>query len=215
MKPDVLIQGRERSEGICWPEVHRRLAVVSATLEQSFAPTADARAQILRRRAHDLARPPIGEPAPGDNLDLVEFRLAQERYAVESRWVGEVLPLKHLTELPCAPPFVAGIMTVRGRVVTVIDIRRFFDLPLTGLGDSSRVIVLRAEWMEVGVLADAVIGSRSMALHDMLRSLPTLTGIREEYLRGVAEGPLIILDAEKLLKDRSLVVNEEDGEGKL
>ena len=63
--------------------------------------------------------------------------------------------------------------------------------------------------MELGIAADAVTGARSIPLDQVHAGLPTLTGIRDAYLRGVAGEDLVILDAAKLLADKSLVVNEE------
>src|SRR5687768_2140813 len=85
--------------------------------------------QILRARAQALARPARHVPLAEASLEVLEFRLAQERYALETRYVREVYPLKDLTRLPCTPPFVLGIVNVRGRITPVIDIKKFFDLP--------------------------------------------------------------------------------------
>jgi len=61
---------------------------------------------ILRARARALARPRERTPVAEASLELLEFRLAQECYALETRYVREVYPLKDLTPLPCTPPFV-------------------------------------------------------------------------------------------------------------
>src|ERR1700726_1698325 len=98
--------------------------------------------QILPARAHALARPPAHTPAAETMLDVLEFRLAQERYAIETRYVREVHPLKDLTPLPCTPPFVLGIVNVRGRIVPVFDLKKFFDLPDQGLTDLHRIILI-------------------------------------------------------------------------
>ena len=201
---------RRGERAMNWPEVYRRLEAVQQVLAGGTEATREQRAEILRRRAAGLARAPtpVAVDEDGLNVTLVEFRLSRERYAVEAAWVGEVLPLRHLTELPCVPPFVAGIINVRGHIMPVIDLRRFFDLPREGLSDTSRVVVLRAS-TEVAILADAVLGARSMALRDLQPGLPTLTGIREEFLKGVADEGIVILDAERLLADVKLIVNED------
>ncbi len=197
--------------GIDWPDVHRRLDAVRQILDAGSSRTRQQMSAVLRRRAVALARKvdPSGPEDDGLTISVVEFRVSRERHAVECAWVGEVLPLKHLAELPCAPPFVAGIISVRGHIISVIDVRRLFDLPRADAGPSSRVIVLRADSAEVGILADAVVGSRVVAVRDIQPELPTLTGVREEFLRGVADGDLVILDAERLLAAEKLIVNEE------
>ena len=125
------------------------------------------------------------------------------------RWVTETFPLKELTPLPCTPTFVAGIINVRGRILSVIDIRKFFDLPEKGLTELNKVIIVHNAEMEFGILADEIIGTRTIPLAEVQLPLPTLTGIRGEYLRGVTRERTAILDGAKLLADKNLIVNEE------
>jgi purine-binding chemotaxis protein CheW len=167
--------------------------------------------QILRARARALARKPEVHDGKEALLDLVEFQLGAERYAVESRHVTEVLALGMLTPLPCTPPFVAGIINVRGRIIMVMDLKKFFNVPDTGLTDLHRVIHIQAEGMELGLLADASTGMRRIAI-DRLHAPPaTLSGIRADYLRGVTGDLLIVLDLVRILADPGIIVHEEVG----
>ena len=102
-----------------------------------------------------------------------------------------------------------GIVNVRGEILSVIDIKKFFDLPEKGLTDLNKVIVLQSGNMLFGILADTIAGVRRIPLTDIQPSLPTLTGVREEYLKGVTPERLVILDAEKLLTDEGIVVQEQ------
>ncbi|HEX4134436.1 MAG TPA: chemotaxis protein CheW [Bryobacteraceae bacterium] len=165
--------------------------------------------QILRTRARELARPQqISAPA-GATLELAEFALAQERYALETRWVREISAFRDLTPLPCCPSFVRGIVNVRGRIVPVFDIRKFFDLPEKGLTDLHRIILVGNSDLELGLLADTIIGIRSIPLSLLQGSLPTLTGIRADYLKGVTAERLIVLDLARILADPRIIVHEE------
>lgn len=191
---------------IDWDEVRRRIG--SAGAERSWTPEPEKAQRILKARAQMLAREP-DKPSPGDMLEIVEFRLAEETYGIESRHVREVYPLADLTPLPCTPPFVLGIINLRGEILSVIDIKRFFDLPEKGLTDLNKVIVLRSDRMLFGILADAILGMRTIPLSTVQPSLPTLTGIREKYLRGVTAERTVLLDAEKLLMDDGIIVREQ------
>lgn len=165
--------------------------------------------EVLRARARALARPPEGDAAAGASLELLEFRLARESYGLETRHVQEVYPLRELTPLPCVPPFVLGIVNVRGRVRAVIDIKKFFDLPDQGLTDLHRVILVRGHGLELGLLADAVVGVRTIPVDGLQASLPTLTDIRADYLKGVTAERLVVLDLDRILADPKLIVHEE------
>jgi purine-binding chemotaxis protein CheW len=172
------------------------------------AATPDA-AQILRTRARALARPPVQMPAADTLLELLVFRLAQESYAIETRYVREVYPLKDLTPLPCTPPFVLGIVNVRGRILPVLDLKKLFDLPEQGVTDLHRIIVIEGNEIVLGLLADATVGVRPIAADSLQPSLPTLTGIRSEYLKGVTAERLVVLDVARILADPKIIVDEE------
>ena len=168
----------------------------------------DAR-QILRERARALAQRPERTGTSQDWIDVLEFSLAQERYAVESRYVDEVCAFKELTPLPCTPPFLLGIVNVRGCILPVIDLKKFFDLPEKGLTDLHRIIVATDQDVELGLLADVIVGTRAIPAASLQPSLPTLTGIREEYLKGVTADRLIVLDLPRILASPRMIVHEE------
>ena len=166
--------------------------------------------RILHERALVLARPlSNGAVAPGGRLELLEFRLASERYAVESRFVQEVHPLRDLTPLPGTPPFVPGIVNVRGQILPVYDLKKLFDLPEPGLTDLHRVIHVRGHDMELGLLADVIVSVHLISADRLQASLPTLTGIRADYLKGITDDRMVVLDLDRILSDPKIVVHDE------
>jgi purine-binding chemotaxis protein CheW len=164
--------------------------------------------KILRRRAQALAQVPP-PPAADTVLELLEFGLASERYAIERRYVQEVQPLRELTPLPCTPPFILGIVNVRGRIVPVLDLKKFFELPERGLTDLHRTIIVKGHDLEIGLLADVISGINAVPAESLQPSLPTLTGIRADYLKGVTAGRLVVLAVERILSDPKIIVHEE------
>jgi purine-binding chemotaxis protein CheW len=164
--------------------------------------------QQLKERAQALARRPESARTHA-TLEVLEFRLANERYAVETRHVGEVHPLRDLTPLPGTPPFVRGIVNLRGRIVPVFDLKKFFELPEQGLTDLHRIIVVRGPDLELGLLADVVVAVRLIAADALSPALPTLSAIGAEYLKGVSEERLVVLDLDRILADPRIVVNDE------
>ena len=170
--------------------------------------TPDAR-KILRARAQALARPPASAQVEEASLELLEFRLADERYAVEIRYVREVHPLKNLTPLACTPPFVLGIVNVRGRILPVLDVKKFFGLAEDGLTDLHRIILVGGNDLELGLLADIGVGVLTIAAESVQPPLPTLTGIGAEYLMGITAERLVVLDMGRILADPKILVHEE------
>jgi purine-binding chemotaxis protein CheW len=192
-----------------WDEVRRRISDVGAAIDRGFRPSAEQEKVILKARAQALAIEPKTEESAKDTLEAVEFELASEHYALALAQVKEVSLLKELTPVPCTPPFVLGIINLRGEIRTVIDLKRFFDLPDKGITELNKIIIIQHDDMQLGILADAIRGVRRIRLKDMQPALPTLTGIRADYLRGITSDRLVVLDAIKILSDERILVEEE------
>lgn len=166
-----------------------------------------AQKKVLQERAKRLARPPNRQGQAGQTLQVLEFVLAGEHYAVEARFVREVRHLHELTVLPGTAPHVLGIIHLRGLIFSVLDIKKFFDLPEAGLTDLNKVILLESKEMAFGILADTIVGLRGL-LPESLQRLPTLTGIRAQYLRGVTPERTVVLDSESLLSDPAIRIQQ-------
>jgi len=208
---DEITSGQNKSapKAVDWQEVRSRLKTTQIALDRESAPTAEQMNKILKQRARILAQEPQTVSSAQDYLDVVEFMLAYERYGIESVYVREVYPLTELVPLPGTPAFVLGIVNMRSQIVSVIDLKKFFGLPEKGLTDLNKIIIIRDEKMEYGILANDIIGVRKVSTNDMQVSIPALTGVRADYIRGVTGESLIILDAQKLLADKGLIVNKE------
>jgi len=193
---------------IDWTEINRRMAAAEAAMSQGSA-TRDRTREILKARAESLAQERDAGPDAREYLEVLSFLLGQEKYGVETRYVREVCPLNDLTLLPGTPAFVLGIVNVRGRVLSVIDIRKLFDLPQKGVGDLDRIIILHHEGMELGLLGNSIIGVGKVPVDELQPSLPTLTGLRGDLLKGVTRDRMAILDAGRLLCDDRIIVREE------
>ncbi|EKD84426.1 MAG: hypothetical protein ACD_39C00056G0001 [uncultured bacterium] len=164
---------------------------------------------ILKARAQVLAKEPEKVVPASELLDVLVFKLGNETYGIESAFVREVYPLKDFTPLPGVPAFVLGIINVRGQILSVIDFKKFFQLPEKGLGQLNKIIILHNNFMEFGLLADDIVGTASVLLSSMQSSLPTIAGIGREFLKGITSERLIILDGEKVLNDKEMIVHEE------
>lgn len=164
---------------------------------------------LLEKRARELARAPLDPTETGAFLDIVQFTMARACYGVASQFVKEVQPLRDFTPLPGLPPFVLGILAVRGRVVSLVDLKVFFAIPERGLSDINHVVVLSGPDMEFGILADELLGVRRLPEAELQGDIATFSGRRKEYLHGVAPDGTVVLDAGKILADPELVVRDK------
>lgn len=198
----------DRHQASDWEELRRRLAAARDAINREL--TQAEKQSILRARAAILARDPADEETTAVYIEVLEFRLASELYGIETACISATVPLKELTPLPGTPPFVLGLINVRGQILSVIDLKKFFELPDKGLTNLNKVIIVQDDTMEFGVLADEIAGVRQIRRDGIQPALPTLTGIREEYLLGVTPERTVLLDGRRLLANRSLVINDEE-----
>lgn len=172
--------------------------------------------RIWTARAQALAKPPQ-EPVSGNTLNLVTFRLNRERYAVEINYVREVYGLPQLTPVPRTPAFVRGVLSVRGRIISVIDLCTYFGLPGAEITEDSKIVVVTtndgsrqdSDCMEVGLLTDTVEGT--LLINDSVLEplLATQDDGRAEFSLGIAPGMLLVLDLGALLNSKRIVVNDQ------
>ena len=164
---------------------------------------------ILKNRAIEMALEPEQESGTSRTIDIVEFSLATESYGIESSFVRAAYPLKDFTPLPGVPSFILGIVNIRGQILPVVDLKKFFNLPEKGLGEMNKVIILGNKQMEFGILADVVEGTKTLKIDEIMSASLTVTGIGEKYLKGVTKEHIVILDTEVLLNDKKILVHEE------
>jgi purine-binding chemotaxis protein CheW len=90
----------------------------------------------------------------------ITFKLGDELFAIDVAHVREVLDLSEITRVPTAPPYMRGVVNVRGSAVPVVDLRHRFGLPPAADTFNTRIIVLElpldGETVVVGGLADSV-----------------------------------------------------------
>jgi len=209
MKKNQIEPKQMRNTKVDWDEIKSRVYSLQESLNQKTILPPEEKRSVLKTRAKALAVGKKDESALKEFIEILEFKLASETYGIETAFVREVYPLKDLTTMPGTPSFVLGIVNVRGQIISVINLKKFFNLPEKGLGELNKVIIIRNELMEFGILADIIVGTRSVSL-DAIQSSPVSTSeIGAEYLKGVTNDHTIILDATKILEDEKIIIHQE------
>jgi purine-binding chemotaxis protein CheW len=147
-------------------------------------------------RLSDRARQLAEVPRTRDDSRAIEVlvcRLGSEEYAVELRLLHEVVPASGLTPVPCTPPFVAGLLNLRGEILTVLDLAAALGLTAAG---QREVLLVETPRVRVGLLVGEVLGVRMIALESLDRALAG-----SDFTRGIAEATTVLLDLEALLAD--------------
>lgn len=133
-----------------------------------------------------------GNNAAVSQESFVIFGVGTGDYAIETASVVEVLRMVALTRLPDAPPWLAGALNLRGRVLPVIDLRARmgFDIPPVEL--STPIIIAEDGDVQFGLIADAVEGMASIPSADVVWHQ---AGEGKSFVRGIArlEGRLAFI----------------------
>ena len=204
-KPTPDPDGQQRSLTELLGQLSKRRKAFSQQLEM----TPEKIQEILQARAREI-RAVGSQEDEGELLEILEFTLGKGRYAFPLQWVSEVCRADEITEIPGTPAFVKGVVNVRSRIYSVIDLNVLLALPVepetvSDLADDLLLILTSSE-MEFAVCIDGLGGVRSLPLKRFQAGLPTLEGTQAEYFKGVTSDRLVLLDAEKLLNDKNMVI---------
>lgn len=186
-----------------WRALRQRLQRFEQDLADDFAASPEEVEARLRERTREWARPTLVEEA-GEHFEALVFSLSGETYAIGSEHIAEVVPFKQFTPLPNTPAWVMGIVDVRGRVISVVDLRILFELPLSALADRNSLVILQDQEMEFALLIDKVLGITRLRRDALQREVANLAGIRATYLLGITTGQWTVLDGSRLLGDPAM-----------
>ena len=134
---------------------------------------------------------------------VLVFSLGGESYGVDIRDTREVIRPKQITSVPGTPAFIVGVMNLRGEIISIVDVRHFFDLKDIEKNRDMRVIITDAAGSSVGVMVDKVEDTIDIEEDAIQPPLATIKGKLAEYTKGqVNTGGeiLILLDLGKILK---------------
>ncbi|NJP04548.1 MAG: chemotaxis protein CheW [Chloroflexaceae bacterium] len=163
--------------------------------------------RILAERARALAMQQV-ETTIELGEEAVIFRLGNGRYSLPARFIREVHPFQHHTPLPSTPAFIVGLVNVRGRILTAIDLRPLLDIAATPPAPQSFLVIISVNTMEIGLLADIVEEVRRSEFNPS-PSLSATTGRGVIWVRGVDQQLSVLIDPVLLLEDPRILVNDE------
>jgi purine-binding chemotaxis protein CheW len=130
----------------------------------------------------------------GRRTEYLAFVLAGDTYAVQIAYIAEILKPPPLTEVPRAPREIIGVMSVRGRLVTVIDLRRRFRLAEQAPDRKTRILLVETGEEQIGMLVDEVLQVYRLADAE-IEPAHVLGGEQPAHIAGIGrpEGALLIL----------------------
>jgi purine-binding chemotaxis protein CheW len=134
---------------------------------------------------------------------IVVFELGSESFGVEIAKVESIIKMQAITQLPHVPSFVEGVTNLRGKVLPVIDLRKRFGLLAREADKNSRMIVVRIDQTEVGMIVDGVSEVLTI-LEGTVEAAPAITStVNSAFITGIAkldQRLVILLDLNRVLK---------------
>ncbi|MDD3272459.1 MAG: chemotaxis protein CheW [Bacteroidales bacterium] len=139
-------------------------------------------------------------------VDYLVFRVVKELYALEKKWVKEVVKINSFTKIPGTPEFVTGVSNVRGIIYSAININRFLSSKEFGLSDLNKMIIISNGEIEYGILADEIIGF-SENLVDVKSEIPdNYSNIYKEFIIGITTNSILILNGKALTENKKIII---------
>ena len=150
-------------------------------------------------------------------LHIVGFQVGRETYGVPITSLHEIVRVPEITAVPDAPDYLEGVINLRGKIVSVMDLRKRFGEKLVALKKHNRILVVE----HGGRLAGLIVDSASEVLKipsDAVEAPPAVFqegGLNCVTGLGKVGGRLVVmLDMNKLLAPGSLQAKNEGGEKK-
>ncbi len=140
--------------------------------------------------------------AISDTHQFLTFALGPEEYGVEILKIQEIKGFSAITPLPNAPPYVKGVLNLRGTIVPIVDLRKKFGLSDIEYTQFTVIVVVQVEGQIMGFIVDAVSDVLTVTGTD-IQPTPDLHGqVDTAFLKGLAragEKLVILLDIDRVL----------------
>lgn len=143
--------------------------------------------------------------------EVLAFRLGDEDYALDIRRIREIIKPRPITEVPRAPALVLGIISVRGQIIPVVDLRRRLRLPISAAAErAARILIVTRNGEDFGVIVDGVRQVVRLRDADIELRPAMLGGPDAELIAGIGRpsgGAAVVRGG---LSDRLLVLLDLD-----
>jgi purine-binding chemotaxis protein CheW len=156
------------------------------------------------------------------SVDVVEFQLGEEHYALDIQIAREIVEMMPITPLPRAPEYLAGIINLRGEITNIIDLRDLLGLPASTEAENRKIVVLMpdvASGSNLGIIVDDVHSVISVHNDQIERINDDITSSISGYVKAIikigdeedekTKTLIIWLDIQKVISDLGYYQNTQ------
>lgn len=149
---------------------------------------------------------PLATDAGGRAGKYLTFFLAGEEYCISILKIKEIIGMMPITSVPRTPDFVKGVINLRGKVISVIDLRLRFHMPAMEYAERTCIVVVeingQSDTVKIGIVVDAVSEVLNIKPEDIEDPPAFGTRLNTDYILGMAKvgsGVKILLDIDRVL----------------
>ncbi|MEW6107887.1 MAG: chemotaxis protein CheW [Nitrospirota bacterium] len=138
------------------------------------------------------------------------FKISDENFGIAIERVVEILKVQKVFSIPGLPDFLSGVMSVRGSVVPLIDLRKRFGVKPSGRKE--RIILVRFEEEKIGFLVDEIKEILTLSSEEISSPPSILKGFKTEYMTGLGkknENIIILLNIDRILTSEERIQLKE------
>lgn len=133
---------------------------------------------------------------------LIKFMVADLTFGIEITQIHQILKPQQIYKVPNSAPYIEGLLNLRGRVLTVFNLRKRFSLPEKENDDNTKIIIVTMNEFLLGFIVDSVTEIVRIPDEDMEPTPPSLQGLDKRFLSGIGkvdEHIILMLDLSKVL----------------
>ncbi len=138
---------------------------------------------------------------------VVSFRIGKERFGVPIESVQEIVRVPEITAVPEMPLFVDGVINLRGKIISIIDLGKRLKMEGASRAKSNRILVVEVENKVVGLLVDGVSSILRIPPESVEPAPDMVSTVAADYILGVGKLPdtlIILLSLKKILRPEEI-----------
>ena len=173
---------------------------------QNLFPNSDADKKVLLQRNQHFKN--STQVQTQQTLDIfLQFRAGNEMFGIPYHYTDEIITPSRITPVPCVPTFFLGVINHYGVLMSIVDVNYFLSIdspsPLKPM-----IIVVHFNHLSLGLYVDEVIGNELFDKHQLSPSI-TSAKMNQEFVLGIYQGKVTLLNIEKFLSDPELNVDKK------
>lgn len=137
----------------------------------------------------------------------VVFTINGEEFGLNIENISSIERMLDIFKIPNTPDYIEGLANLRGRVLTIFNLRRRFNLPCPEFDENTKIIIANASTSEIGIIVDGVREIVKVEDNEFDPVPEALSNIRDRFLSGTAKignRLILMLDLEKILTEEEI-----------